>query len=431
MSGHQINRIDLIIILICASFVGFVYMQRNKYAVVKESKGFHHPSMFEISGIEQDLVFKNYIWSHNDSGDQARLFLTRIPELTKKNDEFKDFYEIKVEHDILPTQNVDWEDIALSDQRFLYVGDIGNNFQWRKDLMVYRIDLNQQLIALNQLEKTKVLKADGISFEYPDQLEFPPLAWEQRKFDAEAMMVKDERLYLINKAFMGGESNEISIYSFPPKKELDRYIEQQKQHLSNNLPKLTLKLFQRLTLKPPVDRMRIHAPLSLRVTAADYLKPYLAILCYEYIFLFKWEHDQISPEPSAYLKLSNKTYQQVEALSWIQAEGQEPLLMIANEQRRIFYIKQNELLPYPSSEIIKPEMIDAHHQQSEMIDAHSMDEKPKNIDSSTIVPHILIQERNQLTPPDSSNSSTIVPHILIQERNQQTLPDPSKLNLTD
>ena len=57
----------------------------------------------------------------------------------------KDFYELIVKNKSTQEQvlNVDWEDIALSDQGILYIGDIGNNFNWRKDLGIYRIDLKQ------------------------------------------------------------------------------------------------------------------------------------------------------------------------------------------------------------------------------------------------------------------------------------------------
>jgi hypothetical protein len=341
----RINGIDVLIVVICSVFVAWIYMQRNKYMVIKESKSFHHPSMMEISGIEQDHLFKNYIWSHNDSGDSARIFVTRIPDLTKKDQLLKDYYELKIEHHQFPIQNIDWEDLALSDQRFLYIGDIGNNFQWRRDLMIYRVDLNAQIKTIEDLKTLKSLKADGIAFEYPNQSEFPPINWDQRKFDAEAMMIKDERLYLINKAFMGGDRNEILIYRFPMKEELDLYIHEKNQN------KIKIELFQKLILKPIKDQNTntSYSPLSLRVTASDYLAPYLAILCYEHIFLFKWESDQISQTPSYYLKLSPKIYKQVEALTWLEQENQEPILMIANEQRRIFYLQLSAFQKYEES----------------------------------------------------------------------------------
>ena len=354
----RINPIDASIILICSIFIVWVYLKRNTVMVVHDPNAFHHPAMFEISGIEQDLQNPRYLWSHNDSGDEGRLFFTRIPSF-KKLDGMKDFYELIVKNKSTQEQvlNVDWEDIALSDQGILYIGDIGNNFNWRKDLGIYRIDLKQAFKDPHLLENLELF-ADHIPFVYENQKEFPPLDWDKRKYDAEALFVKDDQLFLINKSFMGGTENQIWIYAFPKDQEMvDWYersliekmdqiqdptqITQTKQITQNPL---RLKVAHTLTLSPPnLDKKSLFSPLSLRVTAADYWYPYLAILCYEHLFIFKWEGHQLSPYPSNYLKLEPREYQQIEALTWIKDLNGDVKLLIANEQRKLFEIRLDKL----------------------------------------------------------------------------------------
>ncbi len=353
----RVNPIDVSIILICSFFIVWVYLKRNTVMVVHDPNAFHHPAMFEISGIEQDLQNPRYLWSHNDSGDEGRLFLTRIPSF-KKLDGMKDFYELIVKNKSTQAQvlNVDWEDIALSDQGILYIGDIGNNFNWRKDLAIYRIDLKQAFKDPKLLENLELF-ADHIPFVYENQKEFPPLDWDQRKYDAEALFVKDDQLFLINKSFMGGTENQIWIYAFPKDQELvdwyERTLIEQMDQIQEQDPTqikpikqktISLKVAHILTLSPPnLDQKSLFSPLSLRVTAADYWYPYLAILCYEHLFIFKWEGNQLSTYPTNYLRLEAREYQQIEALTWMKDLNGEMKLLVANEQRKLFEIRLDEL----------------------------------------------------------------------------------------
>lgn len=370
-------------------------MKRNAVMVVHDLNAFHHPAMFEISGIEQDLRYPAYLWSHNDSGDEGRLFFTRIPSFPKTG--MKDFYEFIVKNRTQNSAqnsasqeqalNVDWEDIALSEKGILYVGDIGNNFNWRRDLGIYRIDLNQAFKDPKIFE-TLELFAEFIPFRYEGQKEFPPLIWENRKYDAEALFVKDDQLFLINKAFMGGTQNEIFIYAFPKDQEMKEWydrklidqmdqmgqMDQMDQPSTNqNQPdsnQFTLKVAHTLVLAPPrLENKSLFSPLSLRVTAADYFAPYLAILCYEHLFIFKWEGDQLSPYPSDYMKLEPREYQQIEALSWMKTESGELKLLIANEQRRLFEISLDQLQSdLPRMMQLPSDQIRDMHQSIEQLD---------------------------------------------------------------
>ncbi len=90
------------------------------------------PAATELSGLVASRSQKGVLWTHNDSGDSARV-LALAPDGTALADVA-----------VTGAQNVDWEDIALgpapSGGDALYVGDIGDNDGLRSSLVVYRID---------------------------------------------------------------------------------------------------------------------------------------------------------------------------------------------------------------------------------------------------------------------------------------------------
>ncbi len=113
------------------------------------------------------------LWTHNDSGGQ--------PEL----------YEFDMEGHLLSTlpvpdaRNVDWEDMAQSPDGTLYIGDLGNNANQRRDLTIY---------VLPPAAKTTA----AIRIQYADQLAFPPPP-DARNFDCEAFFYYKNHLYLFSK----------------------------------------------------------------------------------------------------------------------------------------------------------------------------------------------------------------------------------------
>ncbi len=128
----------------------------------------------------------NRFWTHNDSGDKARLYqfdstgVLRRTIVVKKAD------------------NVDWEDISLdAERRNFYIGDIGNNGQNRLDLAIYRIPIPQSATTFFQSD---TVVAEKIGFSYPDQLAFPP-ADSLKYFDAEAFIATADSLYIFTKDF--------------------------------------------------------------------------------------------------------------------------------------------------------------------------------------------------------------------------------------
>ena len=113
------------------------------------------------------------LWTHNDSGGK--------PEL----------YEMDFSGKLLSTlevpqaTNVDWEDLAQSPDGTLFIGDMGNNSNLRRDLIIYAVS-----------PETNTTQA--IKFRYADQKAFPP-SEELRNFDCEAFFYYNDSLYLFSK----------------------------------------------------------------------------------------------------------------------------------------------------------------------------------------------------------------------------------------
>ncbi|WP_378175931.1 hypothetical protein [Aquimarina sp. SS2-1] len=129
----------------------------------------------EISGITL-FPGEEIIYAINDSGNSNSIFLLDLKG------------EIKKEIRIPNTKNKDWEDLAYDHKHTLYIGDFGNNDNDRKDLVVYKISQ----ISSN----TPVAKE--IRFTLEDQKKFPPKK-KNRNFDIEAMIFRNNYLYLFSK----------------------------------------------------------------------------------------------------------------------------------------------------------------------------------------------------------------------------------------
>lgn len=134
--------------------------------------------LFESSGL---LIVDGQVWTHGDSGNPNKLYRVDpssgaiLRELTLAN-----------------ASNVDWEEVS-SDEQWVYVGDIGNNYGNRTDLRIYRFPLEQLLDPAI----TSVL-VDTIGFAFADQSNFTPIALGTN-WDCEAFIAHGDSLYLFTK----------------------------------------------------------------------------------------------------------------------------------------------------------------------------------------------------------------------------------------
>jgi len=163
----------------------------------------------ECSGL---CVTNHGIWSINDSGNEPYLYL-----LNKDNTGKESWKTVRYK---LPIKNVDWEAVE-TDNKYIYIGDFGNNKGNRNDLCIYRIEL-QELIQKSIPTITKNLKqfegkVEVIPFAYADQVNFDKRRLHQ--FDCEAMEVRGDSIRLFTKNWNNGKTN---IYDFKISNEFQR-----------------------------------------------------------------------------------------------------------------------------------------------------------------------------------------------------------------
>lgn len=128
-----------------------------------------HEDLTEASGLVASAQHPGVFWTHNDSGDTARLYAL---------DESGDTAGTLTLSGAIP---VDWEDIAR-DGRTLYVGDIGDNTRSRDEIAVWRV------------EEPAVLDDDGSAGATRMTLTYPDGA-----HDAEALVHHDGALWILTK----------------------------------------------------------------------------------------------------------------------------------------------------------------------------------------------------------------------------------------
>ncbi len=119
------------------------------------------------------------VWTHNDSGGETILYqINNQGEILRK---------VWVSN----AQNVDWEALASDYKAWVYIADIGNNANRRKDLRIYKIPHPDSLT-------TDTVQAEIIDFYYPNQKAFPPTS-RHLNFDAEALIAYDDSLFIFTK----------------------------------------------------------------------------------------------------------------------------------------------------------------------------------------------------------------------------------------
>jgi hypothetical protein len=140
----------------------------------------------EMSGIVKSRRFKNTYWVHNDSGDSARFFAIR-----RNGDPIQPATKMAYSGILVPdATNIDWEDITI-DGDTLYLCDVGNNLNMRRDLTIYSVKEPNP-----EKERNAPLLA-RIPISFPDQTEFPPSKlWN---FDCEAVAAHRGKLYFVTK----------------------------------------------------------------------------------------------------------------------------------------------------------------------------------------------------------------------------------------
>jgi hypothetical protein len=285
--------------------------------LVREIGTVKHGPINEISGIVQSVSYPGRYWVHNDSGDSARLFAIEA-DGTVIYPQF--LRNVKVGEGnsenhwqgmtMFMAANQDWEDIAL-DNGLLYLADVGNNGNARRDLGVY-IAREPNPAAITNVRPFKYLP-----IEYPDQETYPAKRWH---FDSESLFVDDGTMYFVTKHRQPGKISEwergAKLY------RLDT------QH-TDQVNQLTY--------------IETHPEVAV-ATGAD-LSPdgqWLAIICYADIWLFKRPEfgDAWLSGDSYRLPLTFRQTGQVEAISW----QDNNTLIFTNEPGQLFEVNKQAII---------------------------------------------------------------------------------------
>lgn len=199
----------------------------------------------ELSETSALLYIDDEFYTINDSGNKAVIYI------------FNEKGEIIHSSQVLNSENYDWEALTYDGEN-IYIGDIGNNNNDRRNLRVY-------VVVKDSVRKNETVQANEIRFYYEGQRSFPPIE-EKRYFDAEALIYKNDSLFIFTKNRTAPFDGISRVYHVPT----DITTKVEAQYLYD------LKL-------NPTNWM------EESITDAYSCEEYLFVLTYAKIYSFKWK----------------------------------------------------------------------------------------------------------------------------------------------
>ncbi len=133
----------------------------DQFSKVRQIGVSSDPRLQEVSGLVTSVHNEGYFWTHNDSGDDPRLFLI--------NQQGEIALTVRLEN----AENFDWEDIAFrrssTGESTVFIGDIGDNNAVRDNITIYAIAepvladlaINEQAEIILQPQRMTLTYADG------------------------------------------------------------------------------------------------------------------------------------------------------------------------------------------------------------------------------------------------------------------------------
>ncbi|MTI41183.1 hypothetical protein [Fulvivirga lutimaris] len=165
------------------ALAGFMLLSARTFAqgpfYSAESRGpIENNQINEASGLATGINNPNMLWTHNDSGDKARIFLL---------DEYGHF---KAEFKLKGVNNRDWEDIYTgpgpkAGKNYIYIAEMGDNNAVHELKYIYRFEEPKLSDDSREISNIEV-----ITFVYPDG-----------KRDAESLFVDPQTkdIYILSK----------------------------------------------------------------------------------------------------------------------------------------------------------------------------------------------------------------------------------------
>jgi hypothetical protein len=126
--------------------------------VASDAGPFTDTAITETSGIEYGVLNPSITWTHNDSGDTARVFAVNASGVTQRR------------YTLSGATALDWEDIGIgagpvAGTPYLYVADIGDNAVARSEVVVYRVPEPAVVAGSTAVTLTGV---QALHLKYPD-----------------------------------------------------------------------------------------------------------------------------------------------------------------------------------------------------------------------------------------------------------------------
>jgi len=311
--------------LLLLLFCSLAAQAQEKQSPIKQVATVTYGPADEISGIVKSRTYPGVYWVHNDSGDKPRLFpLTATGKLIFPRWLRGKYHGESAEAGkklwpgvkIRLAANNDWEDIALADGK-LYVADMGNNGNARRDLGIYLLNEPNP----RAIESARILAYWPV--RYPEQKRYPAVKWH---FDCESIFIFEGKPYLLTKHRAAGKIG--------------------RPQIGTKLYRLDTRFTDKQNVLTLVDS---HPTISLWPTGAD-LSPngkQLAVITQTEIWVFARpaKGDKWLSGKAVRLKLPwLRRTRQAEAICW----KDNQTLRFANEQRAIFEVSLAAFEPAPA-----------------------------------------------------------------------------------
>lgn len=211
------------------------------------------PRVNESSGIAPALANGGLFWTLNDSGGGPYVFA------------FDKAGKTRARIEVAGAVNFDWEDIATwkdkSGAAFLFVGDIGDNFQVRPEVIIYRLPEPRLALAVAGIAESRSEPATPLRAIYPDG-----------RHNAESLLVHPVtgRIYIITKSSDGKSG----MYALPAS-------------LDEKAP-MTMERVAGLTL-PPLSRQGKRPVDNCQSTGAAFSPQGTRLALSTYCSLYEWD----------------------------------------------------------------------------------------------------------------------------------------------
>lgn len=282
-------------------FLSFVYslpidfstqsFSSQPYSVISDTRMVNEGSALVLSSKY------NILWTLNDSGADAIIYPIDFNGKIVKPNWVKKYHGIKIKDAV----NIDWEALTTDDEGNILIADTGNNYNYRKDLAIYKVaEPNPYLTNETTIIAKYIVK-------YPDQKEFPPDD-KNLNYDAEAIVYYNGRIFIIAK--------------------------------TRNTTKANIYVFE--NLKPwEINIGRIYKNFDFKSMVTDASispdKKYLLVLTYNYIWLFEIKNDELITDKYYYKEIS---LGQCEGISFINKDE----FVVSDEEGYLFKFNIKDIM---------------------------------------------------------------------------------------